>query len=176
MDAIGCVKVSVDPLTLPHGSLLSYVPLVATCHTYLRAYVLTCLTILHALNYYVPTCLRALVFHMPTCLRAYKCFFVTTCLLALNYFVLTCLKPPISTLCNKASNQLNTIGIIQKCVGFKEKEVLLNSFVYQTLNYCTLVWHFFSSKSLYKIKKIQALRLLHNNFATDYAELLKKIR
>ena len=30
----------------------------------------------------------------------------------------------ISTLCKKASNQLNTIGRIQKYIGFKEKEVL----------------------------------------------------
>ena len=36
--------------------------------------------------------------------------------------------------------------------------------------------HFCSSKSLYKIEKIQeqVLRLLHNGFASDYAELLKK--
>ena len=82
----------------------------------------------------------------------------------------------ISTLCNKASNQLNAIGRIQKFMGFKEKEVLLNSFVYSNFNYCPLVWHFCSSKSLYKIEKIQerALRLLHNDFASDYAELLKK--
>ena len=82
----------------------------------------------------------------------------------------------ISTLCNKASNQLNAIGRIQKFMGFKEKEVLLNSFVYSNFNYCPLVWHFCSSKSLYKIEKIQerALRLLHNDFTSDYAELLKK--
>ena len=82
----------------------------------------------------------------------------------------------ISTLCNKASNQLNTIGRIQKFMGFKEKEVLLNSFVYSNFNYCPLVWHFCSSKSLYKIEKIQerALRLLHNDFASDCAELPKK--
>lgn len=81
----------------------------------------------------------------------------------------------ISNLCKKASNQLNAIGRIQKYMGFKEKEVLLNSFVYSNFNYCPLVWHFCSSKSLKKIEKIQerALRLLHNDFASDYTELLK---
>ena len=39
----------------------------------------------------------------------------------------------ISTLCNKTSNQLNAMERIQKLMRFKEKEVLLNSFVYQTL-------------------------------------------
>ena len=82
----------------------------------------------------------------------------------------------VSTLCNKASNQLNAIGKIQQFMGFKEKEVLLDSFVYSNFNYCPLVWHFYSSKSLYKIEKIQerALRLLDNDFTSDYAELLKK--
>ena len=85
-------------------------------------------------------------------------------------------KQHISTHCNKESNKLNAIRRIQKFMGFKEKEVLLNSFVYSNFNYCPLVWHFCSSKSLYKIEKIQerALRLLHNNFARDYAKLLKK--
>ena len=82
----------------------------------------------------------------------------------------------ISTLCNKVSNKLNTIGRIQKIMGFKEKEVLVNSFVYSNFNYCPLAWHFCSSKSLYEIGKVQerALRLLHNKYASDYAELLKK--
>ena len=115
-----------------------YVPRCFTCLLDLRLYVLLC--------------------HVPTCL-----FFVTMCLRAINYFAptcadfqaLTCLKPLISALCNKASNQVNIIGRIQKCVGFKEKEVLLNSFVYSNFNYCPLVWHFCSSKFLYKIEKIQ---------------------
>ena len=84
----------------------------------------------------------------------------------------------ISIICNKASNQLKVIGRIQKIMRFKEKEVLLNSFVYSNFNYCPLVWLFCSSKSLCKIekkKKIQERvpRLLHSNFAIDYVELLK---
>ena len=45
----------------------------------------------------------------------------------------------ISTLCKKASNQLNSIGRIQKYMGFKRKEVLLNSFVLSNFNYCPLL-------------------------------------
>ena len=82
----------------------------------------------------------------------------------------------ISTLCNKANYQFNAIRRIKKFMGFKEKEVLFNSFVYSNFNYCPLIWHFCSSSSLHKIEKIQerVLRLLHNDFASDYAELLKK--
>ena len=39
----------------------------------------------------------------------------------------------ISTLCKRASNQLNAIGRIQKYMGFKEKEVLINSLSYLIL-------------------------------------------
>ena len=47
----------------------------------------------------------------------------------------------ISSLFNKAGNQLNTIGKIQK-LSFKEKEVLLNSLLYSNFNYYLQVWHF----------------------------------
>ena len=59
-------------------------------------------------------------------------------------------------------------------MGFKEKEGIPKIALYaQTL---IIVWHFCSSKSFYKIEKIKerALRLLHNDFASDYAELLKR--
>ena len=82
----------------------------------------------------------------------------------------------ISTLCKKASNQLNTIGKIQKYIVFKEKEVLLNSFVLSHFSYCPLVWHFCYSKSLKKIEKIQEprFRILFNDSTSDYNQLLNK--
>ena len=82
----------------------------------------------------------------------------------------------ISTLCKKPSNQLNVIRRIQKYMECKEKEVLLNSFALSNFNYCPLVWHFCCSKSLRKIGKMQerALRILFNNFTSDYNQLLNK--
>ena len=75
----------------------------------------------------------------------------------------------ISTLVKKASSQLNAISRIQKFMGFKEKEILLNSFVYSNFNYCPLVWHFCLEKSVKRIEKIQerALRILYNDFSSD---------
>ena len=65
---------------------------------------------------------------------------------------------------------------IQKYLGFKEKEALLSSFVLSNFNYCPLVWHFCSSKSLKKIEKIQkqTLRKLYNDSIIDYNQLLNK--
>ena len=61
-------------------------------------------------------------------------------------------------------------------MGSKEKEVHLNSFVLSNFNYCPLVWHFCSSKSLKKIEKIQerALRILYNDSTSDNNQLLNK--
>ena len=55
-------------------------------------------------------------------------------------------------------------------MGFKEKLILINIFVYSNFNYCPLVWHFCSAKLVKKIEKIQerALRILYNNFSSDF--------
>ena len=79
----------------------------------------------------------------------------------------------ISTLVKKASNQLNAISRIQTFMGFKEKEILLNSFVYSNFNYCPLVWHFCSSKSVKEIQE-RALRILYNDFSGDYESILNE--
>ena len=61
-------------------------------------------------------------------------------------------------------------------MGFKEKEVLLNSFVYSYFINCPLVWHFCSAKSVKTIEKIQerALRILQNDFSSYFESILNK--
>ena len=53
---------------------------------------------------------------------------------------------------------------------------MLNNFVYSNFNYCPLVCHFCSAKSVKKIEKIQerALRILHNDFSSDFESILIK--
>ena len=63
--------------------------------------------------------------------------------------------PHISNLCKKAAAQLNVLKRLKSFIGFAEKEVLVQSFVYSNFNYCPLVWYFSSSKSLQKIERIQ---------------------
>ena len=61
-------------------------------------------------------------------------------------------------------------------MGYKEKEMFLNSFFLSNFNYCPPAWHFYSSKSLKKIEKIQerVLRILYNESTSDYNQLLNK--
>ena len=52
----------------------------------------------------------------------------------------------VSSLCKEASNHLHKISRLHKYLGFKEKEVLINSFVYANFNYCPLIWPFILSQ------------------------------
>ena len=82
----------------------------------------------------------------------------------------------ISKLCNKSAGQLNALNRLNRYLGFEEKKILINSFIYGNFNYCPLVWHFCSKNSLNKIENIQkrALRFLLNDYESDYKILLKK--
>ena len=82
--------------------------------------------------------------------------------------------PHISNICKKAAAQLNVLKRLKSFIGFAEREVLVQSFVFSNFNYCPLVWYFSSSKSLQKIERIQerALRFLYNDHKSSYDDLL----
>ena len=52
----------------------------------------------------------------------------------------------ISIICKKARNKINAISRIQGFLVQKEKEALVNTFVYSDFNYCLLVWLFNKEK------------------------------
>ena len=82
----------------------------------------------------------------------------------------------ISKICNKSARQLNALCRLGYLIGFEERKLLINSFIYANFNYCPLVWHFSSKKSINKVENIQkrALRFLLNDYSSDYETLLKK--
>ena len=82
----------------------------------------------------------------------------------------------VSDICKKASAQLNALCRLRKFLSFKAKSVLIQSFVFANFNYCPLVWHFSSSKSLSKVESIQrrALRFLHDDNDSSYEYPLTK--
>ena len=43
-------------------------------------------------------------------------------------------------ICKSASNQLNALIRLKHLLGFKERKVLVNTFVMSNFNYCSLVW------------------------------------
>ena len=82
----------------------------------------------------------------------------------------------ISTICKKAGNKLNAINRLQNFLAQKEKETLVNTFVYSNFNYCPLVWHFSHKKSTNKIEKLheRCLRFLYKNATDSFEDLLVK--
>ena len=54
----------------------------------------------------------------------------------------------VSTICKKANNQLNAISRIGTVIGQKDKEILINYFVYSNFNYGPLIWHFTIPKGI----------------------------
>ena len=84
--------------------------------------------------------------------------------------------PHISDLCKKAANQLNILKRLKRFIGFETRKLLVQSFVYSNFNYCPIVWHFSSAKSLHKVERIQerALRFQYDDHNSSYQELLQR--
>ena len=61
----------------------------------------------------------------------------------------------INNICKSASNQLNALTRLKHLLGFKERKVLVNTFVMSNFNYCSLVWNFYSAQSLNIIENVQ---------------------
>ena len=58
----------------------------------------------------------------------------------------------ISSICKSASCQLNALFRLKHFLGFKERKILTESFVYSSFKYCPLVWHFCNQKSHRRLK------------------------
>ena len=82
----------------------------------------------------------------------------------------------INKLCKSAGNQLNALTRLKSFLGFKERPVLVNSFIYSNFGYCPFVSMFSHKKSLNKIESLhkRALRFLLHGYENFYEELLEK--
>ena len=80
----------------------------------------------------------------------------------------------VSTIRKKAKSQLNVISRIGAVLGQKEKEILINSFVYSKFNLGPLIWHFTTCKGIKKVEKVQerSLKFILNNYRKTYFQLL----
>ena len=76
----------------------------------------------------------------------------------------------------KSAGQLSAICRLKSFLNTDQRKILVNSFIYANYNYCPVVWHFCSKKSMSKLERIQyrVLQFLHNYSDSDYNTLLKK--
>ena len=80
----------------------------------------------------------------------------------------------IGNLCKKAASQINVLKCLSRFKGYNERRIIMQSFILSNFNYCALIWHFCSESNTAKMEKIQerALRLLRDNYISDYSTLL----
>ena len=80
----------------------------------------------------------------------------------------------ISSMCRKASRQLNVMKRIGNNLNKLCKITMYQSFILSNFNYCPLTWHFTSETNTKKMEKIQerALRFIYDDFVADYNTLL----
>ena len=82
----------------------------------------------------------------------------------------------ISELCAKASHQINALRRIVKYLTLENRMSIYNALIACIFNYCNMVWHFCSNRSLYKLEKPykQAPRVVLNDYSSSYRDLLYK--
>ena len=80
----------------------------------------------------------------------------------------------IIKLCKKSTGLLNSLFRLRKFITGDAKKLAVNSFVISNFNYCPLIWHFSSYRSINTIEMIQkrALKFINENSNLDYYTLL----
>ena len=61
-------------------------------------------------------------------------------------------------------------------MSFKQKRILMKTFVESQFGYCPLIWKFHSKKVNIKINHLQeqSLGIVYNDYITSFEDLLKK--
>ena len=61
----------------------------------------------------------------------------------------------ISTICTRASRQINAMTRVSKFLSKDSKLKLFNAFILSNFLYCSIVWHFCSNHDTYKWKRFR---------------------
>ena len=82
----------------------------------------------------------------------------------------------VSTICKQAAGQLNALSRLKSFLNQDQRNIIANIFIYSNFNYCPLIWHFCSQRSMNKIENTQkrTLRFVLNDYTSNYETLLNK--
>ncbi len=61
----------------------------------------------------------------------------------------------IDALYNNANKLINVLQRFRNVFNIEERDIIHNSFILASFNYCPNVWHFFDKASIRKMEKIQ---------------------
>ena len=81
----------------------------------------------------------------------------------------------ISSICKKASQQLNALRRISKFLSKRNRLLIYKSFMRSTFDYCPIVWIFCGKTNSYKLEKLQerAFRVIYQDTTSSYEGLLQ---
>ena len=84
----------------------------------------------------------------------------------------------ISTICRKASQQLNIIKRLGPYLNRLNKLTIFHTFILSNFNFCPLAWHFCTEKNSKKLEKVQerAFRFVYEDYNSSHEELLHKAK
>ena len=82
----------------------------------------------------------------------------------------------VAGLCRKAAQKLHALSRISHFMTFKQRQIIMKSFIHSQFGYCPLVWMFHSRKLNNRINRIheRSLRIVYNDRKLTFDELLEK--
>ena len=82
----------------------------------------------------------------------------------------------VSSICTKASQKLHALSRVSNFMTFKQRKIIMNTFISSQFGYCPLVWMFHSRKLNNRINRLheRALRVVYNDDKSSFEELLTK--
>ena len=82
----------------------------------------------------------------------------------------------VISLCKKAGRKLAVLARLSRFMRFKQKRILMKTFVEPQFGYYLLIWMFHSRKVNSKVNYLQerSLRIIYNDYITLFEDLLKK--
>ena len=85
-------------------------------------------------------------------------------------------NPHVTKLCCKASQKLHALARVAKYMDFKQRKIIMNSYIYAQFGYCPLVWMFHSRALNNRINRIheRSLRVVYQDHKSSFGELLER--
>ena len=82
----------------------------------------------------------------------------------------------VSSLCRKAGNKLSVLARLSNFMSFKQRRILLKTFIKSQFGYCPVVWMLHSSRVNNKINHLheRSLRIVYKDNYSSYVDLLVK--
>ena len=82
----------------------------------------------------------------------------------------------VSSLCRRVGKKLSVLARLSNFMSFKQRRILLKTFIESQFGYCSLIWMFHSRRVSNKIKRLHehSLRIVYKDNCSSYVDLLVK--